>query len=349
MQELPAALMPKRRRFEQQSQPHSQTASHQYEESNESQLQSHSQQRANFVLPSLYEMRHMLQEMVGSNIASEKREKRQTLLSDPYAHLPSQHGTNDVSRKEDNIEKKKRCDHSDDNKELSTTQLTDTSECTTNPSPDRKVPSGCIGAYSRAIHNAAAYVTSETKARRKLMFDGLSSEDQRQRAVELLRACTSNDTLERVKGSISVMDVDRFFIGNDGVETCALFTAAFNGADKVVEFLCAGIDLQDSRLDGGMCDVNAKDVNGWTALHFAAGANSVEAVRVLARHGAALNVEAHNGYTPLSWAVRLSNDAVAEKLRLLLNRPGTEQSGTWRYSKPLASIASHFFSLIPSQ
>jgi ankyrin repeat protein len=147
---------------------------------------------------------------------------------------------------------------------------------------------------------------------------------------------------------ISVMDVNRFYIGNDGTETCALHTAAFNGADNVVEFLCAGIDLRDSRLDGGLCDVNAKDINGWTALHFAAGANSVAAVRVLAHHGAILNVEAHNGYAPLAWSVRLSNEGVAEELRELMSRLGTDQSGTWMYSKPLASIANHLFSLIPS-
>jgi len=95
--------------------------------------------------------------------------------------------------------------------------------------------------------------------------------------------------------------------------------------------------------------VNATDNNGWTALHFAAGANSAAAVRVLARRGALLNVEAHNGYTPLSWALRLSNDDLAEELREFMSIVGTDQGGAWMYSKPLASIANHFFSLIPSQ
>ena len=118
---------------------------------------------------------------------------------------------------------------------------------------------------------------------------------------------------------------------------------------KVVEFLCARIDLQDSRLDGGLCDVNSKDDNGWTAVHFAAGANSVAAIRVLARHGAILNVEAQNGYTPLSWAFRLSNDELAKELKELMNAHGADQSGRWMYSKPLTSIANRFFSLMPSQ
>jgi len=360
MQELPAALMPKRRKYERQEQPQLQEDSTQslssslkQEESNEvgsqeSQPSSHFQHRMNFVLPSLYEMRHMLQEMVSSNIATAKHEKPQPLLFDPYGHLPSQNSTNDESSEEDNREEKKGCDHDDNNKQRTVTELNKAMDVTKNSTADRKVPSGCVGAYSRAIHKAADHVTSQIKEKRKLMFESLSFEDQRQRSLEFLSVCASNDTIDRVKEMISVMDVNRFYIGNDGTETCALHTAAFNGADKVVEFLCAGIDLQDSRLDGGLCDVNAKDNNGWSALHFAAGANSVAAVRVLAHHGAILNVEAHNGYAPLAWAVRLSYEGVAEELRELMNKLDTDQSGTWTYSKPLVSIAAHFFSLIPT-
>lgn len=275
-------------------------------------------------------------------------QSRQPLLFDPYAHLPNSHqGSDDASSEGDNAEEKKGCDDGDNNNQLALAQLTETADFT-NATADRKVPSGCVGAYLRAIHKAADFVSSQIKAKRKSIFESLSSEEQRQRSLEFLSVCSSNNTIDRVKEMISVMDVNRFYIGNDGTETCALHTAAFNGADKVVEFLCAGIDLQDSQLDGGLCDVNAKDINGWTALHFAAGANSVEAVRVLAHHGSILNVEAHNGYTPLAWSVRLSNEGVAEELRELMSRLGTDQSGTWMYSKPLASIANHLFSLIPS-
>ena len=276
-----------------------------------------------------------------------KNETRQRLLFDPYGHLPSQNDLNDTNNDEDNEEEKKGCD--EDDKQPAATQQTNPTGITINSTVDRKVPSGCVGAYSRAIHRAANYVSKQVISKRKAVFDNLSPEEQRERALEFLSHCSSNDTLDQVKEMIAVIDVDRFYVRNDGLETCALHTAAFHGADKVVEFLCARIDLQDSRLDGGLCDVNAKDDNGWTAVHFAAGANSVAAIRVLARHGAILNVEAQNGYTPLSWAFRLSNDELAKELKELINAHGADQSGRWMYSKPLTSIANRFFSLMPSQ
>jgi len=268
--------------------------------------------------------RHMLEELM-SKIATEKRQNRQPILFDPYDHLSSQQeGEND---------------------EAVDTEATET----VNATAHRKMPSGCVGAYSRAINRAADYLTGQIREKRKSAFGTLSPEHQRHRSLEFLSVCTSNDTLDRVKEMISVIDVNRFYVGNDGTETCALHTACFDGADKVVEFLCAGIDHRDPRLDGGLCDVNAKDVNGWTALHFAAASNSFATVRVLAHRGAILNVVAHNGYSPLTWAVRLSNENVARELRDHMNRVGTDQNGTWKYTKPFASIANHFFSLIPSQ
>lgn len=339
MQELPAALMPARRmqKLIAQTQDGDHTSSEAIESNNIDNEQSQAQpQRMNFVLPSLYEMRHMLQHMMSNNIAAGSDERRQSLLFDPYGHLPPQ-----------KVEDKTKSQ--DDREDPTMIQSTDNADINTIRTADRKMPSGCVGAYSRSIHKATEYVTSQTRTKRKSMFESLSSEEQRLRSLEFLRVCSSNDTIDRVKDMISVMDVNRFYVGTDGNETCALHTAAFHGADKVVEFLCAGIDLQDSRLDGGLCDVNAKDDNGWTALHFATGANSIAAVRVLARYGALLNEEAHNGYTPLTWANRLSHIGIADELRERMSMVGTDQGGTWIYSKPLASIANHFFSLIPSQ
>jgi len=333
MQELPAALIAKRRKVDQQQQP---------------QVKESINDRMNFVLPSLYEMRDMLQEMISRSSVVNKNDNQKPLLFDPYGNFPSHQGSHDKNTETVNVEEKN--GYSDSEEQSTMTQMTLPIDVTTETSKTgHHVPSGCIGAFSRAIHKAAEYVRSKIKAERKASFESLPPEDQRLQSLEFLSVCSSNDTLDRVKEMILVMDVDRFYIGNDGNETCALHTAAFNGADKVVEFLCAGINPMNSRLDGGLCDINAKDNNGWTALHFAAGANSVAAVRVLAHHRATLNVEAQNGYTPLTWAVRLSNDDVKEELKTLIESTGAEQSNTWISSEHLASIANHFLSLIPSE
>ncbi|KAL3776435.1 hypothetical protein ACHAW5_009244 [Stephanodiscus triporus] len=182
------------------------------------------------------------------------------------------------------------------------------------------VPTGCIGAYAAAVKTAATEVTRLVKEERRANFEKLSPEDQHDLGVRFIDACTSDDRLDVVKDILQVqrrMDVDRFFVGPDDTETCALHAAAFNGAEKVLRFLCGGIDERDPNLDCGLCDVNVKDANGWTALHFAAGANSVTSVRVLADHGAKLTLEASNGYTPFHWAERLSNEEVAAELERL--------------------------------
>jgi hypothetical protein len=179
------------------------------------------------------------------------------------------------------------------------------------------VPTGCIGAYANAVKTAASEVTRLVKAERKANFDSLSPEEQHRLGVQFIDACSSDDSLHIVKDMLQrqrMMDVDRFFVGRDDTETCSLHAAAFNGAERVLEFLCGGIDERDPSKDGGLCDVDVRDGNGWTALHFAAGANSVTSVRVLSGHGAKLTIEAGNGYTPYHWAERLSNEEAATEL-----------------------------------
>jgi len=178
-------------------------------------------------------------------------------------------------------------------------------------------PTGCIGAYAHAVKTTATELTRLVKSQRKANFDALSPAKRLEQGIRFIDACTSDHKLPIVKRLLPCMDVDRFFIGPDDTETCALHAAAFNGAVKVLRFLCGGIDESDPSSDRGLCDVNVRDANGWTALHFAAGANSVTSVRVLAGHGAKLTIEASNGYTPFHWAERLSNEEVAVELEKL--------------------------------
>jgi hypothetical protein len=209
-----------------------------------------------------------------------------------------------------------------------------------------KMPSGCVGAYSRAVRQAASRVTQLLNEKRKSTYEALSLNEQLQCTTAFIDACASDDTLATVKDMIlkrNMIDVDGFYVGSDGTETCALHTAAFHGACRVLEFLCSGIDENSADRDGGLADVNLKDANGWTAMHFAAGANSVEAVQILSRHGSQLAVEAANGYTPFHWAQRLSNDNVAEELQRLGADQRFLEMG-WIRSQPLSVIASRFFS-----
>jgi len=221
------------------------------------------------------------------------------------------------------------------------------------PADNRNVPTGCVGAYTRAVKAAAAKVTRLVKASRKANAKALSPEARRALGVRFIDACTSDSKLpiaqEILREDRASMDVDSFFIGPDDTETCALHAAAFHGAEDVLRFLCRGIDERDPDLDGGLCDVNVQDGNGWTALHFAAGANSVTSVRVLARNGANLTVEASNGYTPFHWAERLSNEDVAAELEVL----GADNRfvGGWMFGNgggedgrmPLVSFLAHRF------
>jgi hypothetical protein len=289
-----------------------------------------------FRLPSLVELRQTLYTTLSGNYPTKNIAKDPTMamFPNPYDHLPS-------------IDEKKEEDDGD------------YQQCLPDQStPAPKVPSGSVGAYSRAIQRAAYEVLTITKARRKERFQALSSEDQRHFSLAFLDACSSDEHLPLIKQMIHTMDVDGFFVGSDGSETCALHTAAFHGASQVLDFLCQGIDYGNntsedegschSFQDGGLCEVNAKDSNGWTALHFAAGANSASAARTLVSHGAHLAVEANNGYTPLQWALRLSNESVAETLKALMIEKATDAK-RWLPSPPLLSqMANRFFSLIPS-
>lgn len=218
----------------------------------------------------------------------------------------------------------------------------------------RKMSSGCVGAYFRAIHRASNSITKLVQQQRRSRFDALP--DNELLAQSFIDACCSDESLDMVKDMVQgrgIIDAQGFFVGSDGSETTALHASSFHGATTVLEFLCGGIDERDARNDQGLCSVDVQDVNGWTALHFAAGANCVESVRILADRGASLSITAENGYTPIQWAIRLQNQEVAEELQRRLEQHDPYLSSNRRWmagaSQPLSMIAHHFFALIPTQ
>ena len=165
----------------------------------------------------------------------------------------------------------------------------------------RRSPSGHIGSYVRVLQLATEAVTRHVRFERQKAFERMSDDEKTLTTTALIDACSSDSNLELVKDLVRKkgVDVNGFYVGSDGTtETCALHTAAFNSATEVMRFLCSGIDERHSSMDGGLCDVDTIDENGWTALHFAAGADSAEGVRTLASFGAQTAREAQNGYTP---------------------------------------------------
>ena len=184
---------------------------------------------------------------------------------------------------------------------------------------DKRLPSGCIGAYSQAVARARKLARQTIKERRRQKFLSLSEEEQRRVSSTFIDACCSDDSLETVRDIVQVqetIDVEGVYIGSEGIECSPLHTSAFHGSCKVLDYLCRGMDETNPSLDGGLCDVDSQDDNGWTALHYAAAAYSVDSVRVLVANGADLSVEAVNGCTPLQWAMRLQHEEVVEELRL---------------------------------
>lgn len=186
-----------------------------------------------------------------------------------------------------------------------------------------KKPSGCIGAYQSTLHQAKVQIQAIITQTRKSRYSALSEAEQEMYGTQFIDACSADENLDSVKHFVQKLGipVNAFYLGNDGTLTSPLHVAAFNGACHVLEYLCQGIyphpDAMAEEFDGGLADLDLQDDNGWTAMHFAAGANSVKAVQILHHFDANLQLEATNGYTPYRWAERLSNYDVQRELERL--------------------------------
>jgi len=62
-------------------------------------------------------------------------------------------------------------------------------------------------------------------------------------------------------------------------------------------------------------DVNQPDSDGCTPLHYLAQDGSVEIVRYLIEHGAAINATCRGRETPLKWAHYGSNQPIIDELK----------------------------------
>jgi Ankyrin repeats (3 copies) len=181
---------------------------------------------------------------------------------------------------------------------------------------EQRVVRGCVGAYRRVLARSRDALRALVKQARKDRHDSIESTEERMDvAAQFMEACRRDDA-EALKDLIHRVDVEGFYVSNDGTTTCGLHAAAFHNSCRVAEFL----------VTQGCCDVNLQDDNGWTALHFAAGASAVNAAQLLLRHDANDSLEASNGYTPLQWAVRLQNMQVVP----LLLQAREETRRRWR-------------------
>ena len=273
-----------------------------------------------------------------SNSRRGKRTKRKDSLNAVDQYQDSKVDSGDEAEHDD--------DEEDYKSVVSSMEGLDISISTVAFPPARRRPTGCLGAYARILRRAADAVTEHVRSQRKEAFDRLSEEEKAQTTTAFIDACSSDDNLEIVEDLVRNVgvDVDGFYVGSDGTtETCGLHTAAFNDATEIMKFLCSGIDERDPAKDGGLCDIDVVDSNKWSALHFAAGADSADGVRVLASFGAKMTEEAANGYTPYHWAERLSNAEAADELKRL----GADDR--FVFSNQMPFLTSRFFALMPSR
>ena len=189
-------------------------------------------------------------------------------------------------------------------------------------------PRGFVGLYGQAVDRTRKQVTLLLKERRRKRYLSLPEEEQRVIGCSFIDACGSDEKLSVVRDLVEVretIDVDGNYTGSNGVNFRAVHMSAFSEANKVLEYLCRGALGAKPSKGGGLCDLDTQDENGWTALHFAVSAGSVESIRILVAHGADLTIQAANGCTPLQWAAQLHRDELVEELRFFDSEKGRKR------------------------
>jgi ankyrin repeat protein len=102
-------------------------------------------------------------------------------------------------------------------------------------------------------------------------------------------------------------------------------TGDWLNADKSIHKAASGgnIEAIKQHLNGG-ANVDAKDEEGWTPLHFAAWFGHKEIVELLIAEGADVNVKDHKGRTPLNEAIETNQTKTADLLRTHGGKTGIE-------------------------
>jgi ankyrin repeat protein len=89
----------------------------------------------------------------------------------------------------------------------------------------------------------------------------------------------------------------------------------------------ASAHLKQAILSGG--DVNERDVNGFTALHYAAENGCVENAKVLLENGADTSAKSISGKTAAETARQAGHSLLADLLSA--NAAGDEKKGWWKF------------------
>lgn len=276
----------------------------------------------------------------------------------PYEHIPTSSETNSTTPMggisvasneghghEPKFDSTKGCDSSCSPSATEASKADDrdssASTCSPNVNRTRYHFCGWVGAYRQVVHAAHDRIRSIVKQQRLERFNALSEEERNHISSSFMEAVVTNNT-NNVRQLIDAMNVDEAFLvgGNDNPNDnntnvmYPLHAAAFHGADQVLEFLCEDISNSSAGTapDGGLiANIDQQDPTGWTALHFAVGANSVTAVRLLLARKADPSIEADNGYTPFQWAQRLQHHSVADEFKIFFAKHQQDQMTKLRH------------------